>query len=227
MFRPSPANNNPQLGLRRLFLVVPLAYLLVLLFVAVQRSSARTSVLEASAGAHTSSGAVSDQLGAVSSRVQLDQFHRVEIKEGRPVWEISAKDAKYYPREFVTHVNEAKLKIFRDKEGDIEVRSAAARLYLGGTALTRAVLDGDIKITIENGMKVSTQSAEFDAAARVFSAPGEVSVSGDGFDVSGNEFRFDVEQGLFTFANNVRCVFNSGASVPKDLTRGVLGKDSK
>lgn len=209
---PSPSR------LQKIFILLPSAYLLTLLFIAVQRSSARSSVLEGSpSSAAVSSGALSDQLGSIVSRVQLEEFHRIEIKEGKPVWEVHAKDAKYYPREFVTHVNDASLKIFREKDGDISVRSAAARLYLGGTTLTKAILDGNIQIESAKQFAISTESAEFDALARVFRANGEVRIAGQGFDVRGRDFTYEVETGVLTLRHEVRCVFEQGAGIPQGL----------
>ena len=203
-----------QKSLQTVFVVIPLAYLITLTSIAFYRSSQRHSVVnfgDFTGGAQ--SGIVSEQANSLS-KLTLEDFHRVEVKHGRTVWEVRAKDAKYYPQDFVTHVNSAELTIFREKQDDVVVKSDAAKLYMGGATLSRAVLDGNIHIAGDNGLQVKTQAAEFDAAAKVFSADGSVNISGTGYEVNGQGFRYAVESGLLTFARDVHCRFDSGAKMP-------------
>ncbi|MFN8389127.1 MAG: LPS export ABC transporter periplasmic protein LptC [Bdellovibrionota bacterium] len=209
---------QPRLVLQKVFLLVPIGYLLSLSGVAFLRSSQRHSVVTSAAVSEGgTTGEVSEQATS-SSKVQLQEFHRVEVKHGRPVWEIRAKDAKYYPQDFVTHVNGAELTIFREKKDNVVVTAEAAKLYLGGSNLVRAVLDGNIGITIQDGLVVKTDAAEFDASAKVFSANGQVAILGTGFDVEGQQFRYDSESGIMSFGQNVHCMFQPHAEIPKGLS---------
>jgi LPS export ABC transporter protein LptC len=204
--------------LQKIFLAVPILYLLSLSGIAFFRSSQRRSVVSTGVNSGMSqSGALSEQVTSVS-KVQLEEFHRVEVKHGKPIWEIRAKDAKYYPQDFVTHVNGAQLTIFREKHQDVHVNSEAAKLYLGTGTLVRAVLDGNIEIAVEDGLQVKTQSAEFDAAHKIFTASGDVEISGKGFQVRGKNFRYAVDSGLLSFAEDVHCVFQSDAEVPRGIS---------
>src|SRR5262245_18802407 len=98
---------RPRDKARLVFLAVPIAYLLFLGGVVIFRSSTRASVLSSiGTDLATLPENVSDQSGgSVTSKLLLEDFHRIEVKNGRPVWEIRAKDAKYYPKDFVIHVN--------------------------------------------------------------------------------------------------------------------------
>ena len=203
---------------RSLFLIFPVLYILFFGAVAFSRSSARASVLSAGGQKESelSELAASDEAGS-DSRVQLEDFRRVEVKSGKPSWEVQARDAKFYPLDAIIHVNEAALKIFRDKDSDVDVIASAARLYRGESALNKASLDGNIRIELGDGLRVETESADFNAQQRVFEAAGKVSVIGKGFSIEGEGFRFFVESGIVSFSRNVRCSFEKGASIPKNL----------
>ncbi len=203
---------------RNIFLAVPVVYVLVFAGIAFSRSSARASVLSAGLMKNSAlSPLPSASATGVDSRVQLEDFKRVEIKGGKATWEVEARDAKFYPLESVIHVNEAALKIFRDKESTVGVLAAAARLYRGDAALTKASLDGNIRIDLGDGLSIETEAADFNAQERVFEAAGKVSVIGKGFSIEGEGFRFFVESGIVSFSRNVRCSFKEGASIPKNL----------
>ncbi len=211
------ANRTRREKFRLVFALIPALYLLTLTGFVVYRSSNRTSVLSAiNNDAATLPENMSDQSAGVLSKLLLEDFHRVEVKNGRPVWEIRAKDAKYFPKDLVIHVNEAQLKIYSEKRG-VRVKAEAAKLYRSETSLARAALDGNIVIETGDGMFIHTDSAEFDAVAKVFQAPAGVEIHGEGFSVKGEGFRFYVESGIVSFSRNVQCSFETGAKIPQGL----------
>lgn len=214
--------NGSAANLQLFFLGVPLVYLLVLTTLVVYRSSNRSSVLSDGNGFTAQVGeALGDAAAIASSKVQLEDFHRVEIKAGKVVWEVNAKDAKYYPKDSVIHVNGVALRVFDQKHEAIDVQAEAAKLYRSETSLNRAVLDGNILINLGGGMSVKTESAEFDAQERVFQSAGKVEINGEGFQVYGEGFRFFVESGILSFAKDVHCSFKDGAELPKSVRGGV------
>jgi len=212
----TPAN------LQAIFIAIPFVYLVFLSGLVVYRSSTRTSVLS---NGNAFTGSVGEELADVStgasSKVQLEEFHRVEIKSGKVVWEVNAKDAKFYPQDAVIHVNGVALRVFDDKHENVDVEAETAKLYRSDTSLNKAVLEGNIRINLGGGMSVLTESAEFDAQERLFHSLGKVEIEGEGFHVSGEGFRFYLDSGILSFAQDVHCRFEKGAEIPKSVRGNV------
>ena len=90
-----------------------------------------------------------------SSKIQLREFHRVEIKDGKKIWEVKAKDAKFYSDDGTTQVDDVFLEIFRDEGGNIKIEAKTARLKLAANStaensMERADLEGAIKVVMDD-----------------------------------------------------------------------------
>ncbi len=207
-------------NIQRFFLIAGIGYLLFLFIFAFYKSSARKSLLSNKLFADYAASDLS-QSGDNStfSKLQLQDFHRQEVHDGKTVWEISARDAKYYPFEAVTHVNDLKLQIFSFKKDqkDVKVFAKSARLYLEGSNLLRASLDGSIVIQVGDNFELKTEGAEFDAKKKLFTAKAEVAIVGNGFSVKGADLSYPVDGEILTLNKNVNCEFQPGAELPKGL----------
>lgn len=89
-------------SVQRIFLLIPVLYLFSLSGIAFYRSSVRKSVITSQALVASNSEGGEDEGEGLLSKLQLQDFHRVEIKDGKPLWEIKAKDAKYFPLELLS-----------------------------------------------------------------------------------------------------------------------------
>lgn len=207
-------------GLRRFFVVFPIVYLAILGVLAFEHSGVRRSVLRN--GTDTAATeSVAEQTSPVSSHVQLQTFHRMEIRDGKPAWEIRASEAKYYPEERVTHVNNAHLQLYREKGEQIVVDAASAKLYLAGEGVLRAILEGKTDISSGDRMSLHTNGATFDSVRGEFSTESEVAVSGQGFEIQGERLRYILATGVLTFDGHVRSKFEPGAQMPTVTRSGI------
>ena len=201
------------------FLLIPLLYVAAMGSVVVSRSGSRRSVIEASGalGVGSAATAAAKESAGNGSQVQMQDFHRVEIKAGKPVWEVRARDAKYFPQEMVTHVNEASLVVFRQEESPVTIESRAARLNLAGQSLHHASLEGAVSIKVGESFALTTEVADYDVTDRRVVAPGEARIEGKGFEVEGSGLTYDVDTETLTIARDVRCTFQPNAEVPKGI----------
>lgn len=206
--------------LRRFFLIFPFLYLAALILLAAEHSGARRSVLDGGTDAGSTESA-SEQSSPASSHVQLQSFHRMQIKDGKPAWEIQAGDAKYFPDEKVTHVNNAHLVLYREKGDQVVVDAAAAKLYLAGEGVLRAVLEGKTEITSGEKLALHTNGATFDSTRGEFFTESVVEVSGEGFHIDGRRLRYVLATGTVVFDGDVKSKFEAGAQLPS-VTRSGL-----
>lgn len=209
------------------FAATATGYLLLMTGYALFRSESRRSVLLAGDGG-TQSGA---QLGIDSteqnpSRLQLQDFHRVEVKNGKAAWEVHAKDARYYPQAAVTHVNDAILTLFREGQSSITVKSNAAKLASTGEAIGGVGLEGEVEFKIGNELTLYSETADYTADKRRVSIPGKVRIAGVGFEVKGVGLVYNLDGEQLSLSEDVECSFEPQAKLPRDSMVQAAGKGS-
>lgn len=208
---------------RRFFLLLPVVYILSLVGIAVARSQVRHSVMNGVALRQTSELEDSSNQSK-SSNVHLQQFERVEFKGGVPVWSVKANDARYFPGEAVTIVNQPTLRIYRNKEDDVVLMGDVARLSIMGSTLLDARMDGNVSGDLGDGIHFTTTQGSYQVKDRIFTTKEPMSVQGSGFEVSGDGFVFHIDSGLMEFLSKVNSKFQPGASAPKGFgaAKGLL-----
>ena len=183
----------------------------------ISNSVRRQSIFDVSGSA--ARGALSDSLLDIAvqtgSKLHLQDFHRVEVRNGRPVWEVSAKEAKYYAEQAVTHVNDASVVIYRPGNSTIRLSSKSARLYLQGKNIGKMHLEGDIRIVLDNGMTVAAGMAVYDASTAKVRAPGPVTISGKGYEIKGEGLDLNVDSQLVRLEREVGSSFDPQAEMGK------------
>ena len=198
-----------------IFLLFAVAFFLFLVAAIVSRSTGRSSLWGSERDTSLSESLplpkVSDNN---QSEIHLQDFHRVEVKEGRKLWELRAKDAKYFASEGVTQVNEAAMIIYRPEQPAVNVSSRSAKLYLEGESLSRVELEGDIVVAIDNSIEMRSGLAFLDMTQRLLRAPAHATLAGPGYEVQGVELEVDIDQQNVRFYRDVESRFEQGAKVP-------------
>jgi LPS export ABC transporter protein LptC len=163
-----------------------------------------------------------DQLRTASGKLRLQDFHRVEVKGGRSVWEVKAKDARYYPSRKVTHVNDADVVIYRGADSSVRITSRAAKLHLDETSLDRAELEGSVLVALDSDVTIETEYAVYDAAIQEITAPGKVVIKGEGYQVEGVGLDVEIDNEIVKLSDRVYSVFEPDAKSPRSFDAGSL-----
>ena len=201
------------------FLLLATGFILSMMTTAYVRSAGRKSIVGAG-DAFNGSTSIFDQLEEQAdrgSRLQLQDFHRVEVKEGVPVWEVKAKRATYYAAERVTHVNDAAVTIYRSADSSVTIESRAAKLYMEGDGLTKAELEGNVAVQLDDSIKMRTDLAIYDSNSREITAPGAVTIEGKGFEVRGRGLDMAIDNQIVKLSDDVYSYFESRAEIPSGV----------
>ncbi len=212
--------SDRQKRARLFFISLGVVFILALTSVVLSRSRERRSIigLEGSLGADSpTQSSQSGELSQSGSELHLQDFHRVEVKDGVPAWEIRAKDARYFAEAGLTHVNDATVTIFRDKRSKIMLRSNAAKLYLQGQALQKAEMEGGIQVLIDNSLQVRTEFAAYDSVKGEITSPDKVEITGSGFELRGVGMVIKVDSREISLLEEVDSSFKPGAKIPGGL----------
>jgi LPS export ABC transporter protein LptC len=200
-------------------------YCLFLILSIAAASSKRHSVLGGSEAASADSFfAGLPEVAAGVSKLRLQDFHRVAIKEGKTIWEVKASDAQYYSSEGITHLDNAALTLYQADNTKVALQANSAKLHMGDGGLSRAELLGGVVVRWDSGLTVESEAALYELAKGEITAPDHVKIFGDGYNVEGDVLRVLVEDQRLTLARNVQSVFTARAgeqssSTPKSLLK--------
>lgn len=181
------------------------------------RSSQRKSIFTASDASASGMDyfAGMDEPETAGSRLHLQEFHRIAVKDGQPVWEVEASDAQYYSKEGVTHLNDANLTVHREGGSKVRLQAKSAKLLSNEGTLARAELVGDIVVELEKGLVIKTDLALYYVLRSQISAPGHVIIQGEGYSIEGDELTADLAAQTLKLSSNVVSVFTPGAKAPE------------
>lgn len=206
------ARNKAQ----KVFLAVAAVFLVVMAGTLMIRSQQRKSILEGEAldGEQGSFSELSSA-GKRGTRLHLQNFHRVEVRDGRPVWEVKARNANYFAQDFVAHVNDPSVIIHRSEQSVVSLKSEAGRLYLKDESILRAELEGKIVVAFEDSVTIYADFAVYNARERHIEAPGAVTVTGKGFEVRGVGADLLIDDQIVKFLDQVNSRFSPEAKPPE------------
>ena len=207
---------------QRLFVAIGALFVFFIIGTIIYRSVSRTSLVWSTEGLDQREKAGIPGLAANgTSEVRLQDFHRVEVKRGKPAWEIRAKEARYLPDQGLTQVNDAAVTIYRSRNSSILIRSKGARLYLIGSALRKAELEGEVVVNIDGSVFVETDAATYDVETGQILAAGQAKVNGPGFEVVGTGLLTKVESREITFDRDVVSHFEEWSQIPTGVSAAV------
>jgi len=129
-------------------------------------------------------------LPAVAQHIQ--DFRRVKTKQGKPVWEVKAVDARYFDDQNAIVVQAPEVTFFFD-DGTrrATLKGAEGRLHLDGQELESVNMQGDVRLLLDD-MEFRTATASYQRDKDLISAPGAVTITGKALDVQANGMEVEV-----------------------------------
>lgn len=196
-------NIRVQLKLARFLCVfVGLLYLFFLMWSVFVRSSERQRVKELSLnGESIAKGHAVGEDSAIT--IHIKDFYRVELKSGKPAWEIRGKNAELFAKQSITRITDANMLYYRDDGGRVTLTSLEARIFANDSVLERVYLEGDVKVTVEAGPTVEANSGVYDKVEDTIEGYGDCRVSGVGYDVTGDTIALRIGEEEVSIHRNV------------------------
>ena len=131
-----------------------------------------------------------DFLPQVAQRIQ--NFRRVKVEHGRMVWEITAKDARYFDQDNQIVVVEPRMTFFlKDQGRTAHLTGNEGRITLEGHDVSKLTLRGDVTVRFDD-LELDTEEATYERDRDLITAPGVVTVRGRTLDVRGRRMEVDV-----------------------------------
>jgi LPS export ABC transporter protein LptC len=139
-------------------------------------------------------------LPGVSQHIR--DFHRVKVQDGRKVWEVSARDARYFQEANLIVVRAAVMELYLHDGRTLGLKGDEARIVLDGREVKRVELNGSIEVTASDYL-VRTDRAVYDHTRNLISTPGAVEISGRALQLRGDRMEVQVDTERVTLFRNV------------------------
>jgi len=147
------------------------------------------------------------QVGFVKQEADysLTEPHFIEMDGDRMILEVIAREATYFKKDNSADLVEPKVEYLdRDKKKSVIV-GHHGKVY---TDRNVVVLDGNVRLYTSDGYLLETPSVEYSGNEKRAYSDKRVSLSGDGFYMSGIGFEADTENGRFKINKSVEALFD-------------------
>jgi LPS export ABC transporter protein LptC len=126
------------------------------------------------------------------SALQIKDFHRSKIEDGRKVWELFGDEANYYKERKEAVIKNPRF-YYYDKKGEVaETKGDQALIYLNEKELERMELRGAIEVTFQ-GYLLKSEEANYTPADDQIVLPSRTTVVGEGIAVEGARMEVELE----------------------------------
>jgi LPS export ABC transporter protein LptC len=137
------------------------------------------------------------------SALQIKDFHRSKIEDGRKVWELFGEEASYFKEQREAVIKKPKF-YYYDKKGEVaETQGDEARLYLNEKELERMELRGAIEVSFQ-GYILKSEEANYLPAKDQIVLPSHTTVVGDGIAVEGSRMEVELEEKKIRLIQSVK-----------------------
>lgn len=114
---------------------------------------------------------------------QIREFRRVKMKDGRPVWSIEAKEARYFEDQERVRVVAPRVVVYFDGgERHAELSGREGHLDLTEKDLDTVRLEGEVRLHLDD-LDLTTDQATYERKRDLVVAPGAVLIHGRTIDV--------------------------------------------
>ncbi len=152
--------------------------------------------------------ATPDELGV--PQFSLKDFQRSEERDGRKAWEIHAALGEYFPAKQLLRLTHSTLWLYRKTGETVKLTSDRALVRMQGTSLSSANVQGSVTVIFDDKVTARTEEATYDQQANLLLAPGHVTITGELFDIDGDDLTLHTDSKEALLKKNVKTVIRRG-----------------
>jgi LPS export ABC transporter protein LptC len=143
--------------------------------------------------------------GMLPEAVQwIQNFHRIEIRDGKKAWELTADEAQYLQERDQVVVRNPRTTLYMKDGEKVTVSGNNGTVeFANGTDLRRAVLHDSVEVHLR-GFIVRADEAVYERSTEQIVAKGPVTIVGTELQVAGNDMIVYVKDSRFALGKSVR-----------------------
>jgi LPS export ABC transporter protein LptC len=142
---------------------------------------------------------------------RMQHFRRAKIRDGKKVWEIAARQARYSQEKNEIVVEGPEVSLYLADGEVIELHCQEGRVYLNGDdeEVSLMELAGDLEIRVKD-LVITTPNAVYNSEQNTITSPGPVRIVGRGLEVEGQGYTVNVAEKMLTLNADVRTTVTKG-----------------
>ncbi|MDE0032525.1 MAG: LPS export ABC transporter periplasmic protein LptC [Deltaproteobacteria bacterium] len=152
--------------------------------------------------------------------LQVKNFHRSMIRDGRKAWEIKGAEATYFKAEERAAVSRPRLVFYRNNGGTLEARGREGNVFLPNGQLQRAVLDGAVDVVYQEARFRTDKLIYLHADDRIV-CPGRVWAVVDGVEFEGENMTYSLADDTIELRGAVRTTIHARLPGQSRMTNGL------
>ena len=137
------------------------------------------------------------------SAMQIKDFHRAKIEDGRKVWELFGEEASYFKEQKEAMIRKPRF-YYYDKKGEAaETTGQLARLFFKEKELEKMQLEGEIRVTFQ-GYVLKSEKAIYLPAKNQIVLPSRTTAVGAGLELEGSRMEVELVDKKVRLLQNVK-----------------------
>jgi LPS export ABC transporter protein LptC len=142
---------------------------------------------------------------------RMQDFRRVKVRDGKKVWEIVARQARYSHESQEVIVEAPEFSLYPTDGEMIALKSQEARVQLDndGREVTRVELKGDLEMQVGD-FSIKTQEATFESEQNTIVSTAAVQINGPGVFIAGQGYTIDLSGKRLTLNADVETTVSKG-----------------
>jgi LPS export ABC transporter protein LptC len=153
----------------------------------------------------------SSLVGMLPDAVQwIQNFHRIEIREGKKSWELVADEAQYLQDDNQVVVRKPRTTLYMKDGEKVTVTGDQGKVEFAGKDLQKATLHDSVEIRVR-GFVIRANDAVYDRGTEKIVAMGPVTIVGEQVQVAGNDMTVFVKESRFELEKPVRVTLSPKA----------------
>jgi LPS export ABC transporter protein LptC len=137
------------------------------------------------------------------SQLQIKDFRRAKIENGRKMWELFGDEANYFKEQKEAVIKKPRFYYYNKNGETAETTGDTARLFLNDKELEKMQLQGGVQVTYQGYVLKSEEATYFADTGRIV-LPQRATVAGNGLEVEGSRMEIEMEVKKVRLVQNVK-----------------------
>ena len=151
--------------------------------------------------------------------LQLKEFRRSKVEEGRKVWEITGDEAVYLKADREAVIKSPRLIIYNENDENVEVRGDLGHIYFNDREMDRLQLQGGVEIYYQ-GFVLKTNQMVYHQRKNQVTSQGKVAMKGKGLDLEGVGVEISLKDARLRLRDNVKTKIRPDLLAKQGITAG-------
>lgn len=137
------------------------------------------------------------------SALEVKDFHRTQVKDGRKLWEVSGEEVRYLKTEKEVVIKRPKLVFYRQNGESLEVTGNQGRIFFSGEEMERVHLEGAMEVNY-SGFILKAHELLYVKGKDMIVLPGRVTLTGKGMELEGVGMEISLHEEKLRLQRQVR-----------------------